>query len=87
MILLLNVCIYCCSQEEECAPSSRGYNKIYAPGTITNSQKDKALTKINKNWCCCPVKNFSRTSDTIRHLQTFRVISKHYYFEIKIILR
>ena len=29
--------------------SSRGYSRIYTPGTIANLQTDRALTKINKN--------------------------------------
>ena len=41
---------------------------MYPHGTIANSQKTP--TKIN-----CQNKNFSGTSDTIRHLKTFRVIS------------
>ena len=49
MIVLLNLYIYLCPQEEECASSSRGYSKIYTPGTIVNLQADRALTKINKN--------------------------------------
>ena len=49
MIVLLNVYIYRCPQEEECTSSSRGYSKIYTPGTIANLQTDRALTKINKN--------------------------------------
>ena len=48
MIVLLNVHIYACPQEEECT-SSRAYSKIYTPGTIANLQTDRALTKINKN--------------------------------------
>ena len=49
MIVLLNVCIYRCPQEEECTFTSRGYSKIYTPGTIANLQTDRALTKRNKN--------------------------------------
>ena len=49
MIVLLNVYMYPCPQEEECISSSWGYSKIYTPGTIANLQTDRALTKINKN--------------------------------------
>ena len=41
--------IYLCPQEEECTPSSRGYSKIYTPGTIANLHRGRVLTKINKN--------------------------------------
>ena len=49
MIVLLNVYIYLCPQEEECTSSSREHSKIYTPGTIANLQIDRALTKINRN--------------------------------------
>ena len=42
-------CVYLCPQEEECTSSSWGYSKIYNPGTIANSQPDRAPTKINEN--------------------------------------
>ena len=48
MIALLNVYIYLCPQEEECTSSSRGHSKIYTPGTIANSQTDRAPTEINE---------------------------------------
>ena len=35
--------------EEECTSSSWGHIKIYTPGTIKNSQTDRAPTEINKN--------------------------------------
>ena len=38
--------------------------------------KDRQGTNWNRQkWCCCQSKNFIRTRDAIRHLQTFRVIS------------
>ena len=49
MIVLLNVYIYPCPQEEECTSSSRGYSITYTPGTIADLQTDRVLTKINKN--------------------------------------
>ena len=49
MIMLLNVYIYTCPQEEQCTSSSWGYSKIYTPGTTANLQTDRVLTKINKN--------------------------------------
>ena len=46
---------------------------MYTPSTIANSQRTP--TKINKNVAIAKSKNFSRTSDTIRYLKTFRIIS------------
>ena len=43
------MCIYLCSQEEECTSSFWGHSKIYTSGTIANSQTDKAPTEITKN--------------------------------------
>ena len=45
---------------------------MYTPGTIANSQRTP--TKI-KTMLLLPKKEFSGTSDTIRHLKTFRIIS------------
>ena len=42
-------CVYLCPQEEESTSSPWGHCKIYAPGTIANSQTDWARTEINKN--------------------------------------
>ena len=50
-----------------------GANKMYTPGTIANLQR--SFTKINKNGAIVKSKNFSGTSDTIRHLKTCRIIS------------
>ena len=70
MIVQLNV------SEEECIFSSCGTSKIYTPGTIANSQTQRVPTKINKNGAVAKVyKNLSGTRDTIRHLETFRIIS------------
>ena len=52
-----------------------GHSKMYTPGTIANSQTQRVPTKIKK-MVLLPkyiYKNFSGTSDTIRHLKTFRV--------------
>ena len=49
MIVLLNLYIYLCPQEEECNSSSWRHSKIYTPGTIADSQTDRAPTEINKN--------------------------------------
>ena len=45
-------CVYLCPQEEECTSFSWGHSKIYTPGTIANSQTDRALTEISKNCAC-----------------------------------
>ena len=50
-----------------------GANKMYTPGTIANLQR--SFTKINKNGAIVKSKNFSGTSETIRHLKTCRIIS------------
>ena len=42
-------CVYLCPQKEECTSSSWGDCKVYNPGTIANSHKYRAATKINKN--------------------------------------
>ena len=42
-------CVYLCPQEEGSTSSPWGHSKIYAPGTIANSQTDRAPTEINKN--------------------------------------
>ena len=42
-------CVYLCPQEEECTSSSLGHIKTHTPGTIENSQKNRASTEINKN--------------------------------------
>ena len=44
---------------------------MYTPGTTANSQTEVVLTKINKNAAAKVYKNFSGTTDTIRHLKTF----------------
>ena len=49
-------CVYLCPQEEECTSSSRGHSKIYTPGTIANSQTDRAPTEINKKGAVAKVK-------------------------------
>ena len=41
--------VYLFPQEEECTSSSRGHSKIYTPGTLANSQTDRAPTEININ--------------------------------------
>ena len=47
---------------------------MYSPGTIAHLQK--ASFKINKNDAIAKAyENFSKTSDAIRHLKTFRIIS------------
>ena len=46
---------------------------MYTSGTIASSQMTP--TKINKNGASAKSKNFSGTSDTIRHLKTFKMIS------------
>ena len=48
---------------------------MYTPDTTANSQTEVVLTKINKNAAAKVYKNFSGTTDTIRHLKTFWVIS------------
>ena len=42
-------CVYLCPQEEECTSSSWGQSKISSPGTIANSQTDRAPTEIKRN--------------------------------------
>ena len=42
-------CVHLCPQEEECTSSSRRDSKMYATGTIANSQTDRTPTKLNKN--------------------------------------
>ena len=49
-------CIYLCPQEEECTFSSWGHSRIYTPGTIANSQADRAPTEINKNGAAVKVR-------------------------------
>ena len=49
MIVLMNVYIYVCPQEEECTFSSWGHSKIYTPGTVANPQTDRVPTEINEN--------------------------------------
>ena len=44
---------------------------MYTPDTTANSQTEVVLTKINKNAAAKVYKNFSGTTDTIRHLKTF----------------
>ena len=44
---------------------------MYTPGTTTNSQREPI--KINKNGAVA--KNFSGTSNTIKHFKTFGIIS------------
>ena len=39
-------CVYLCPQKEECTVSFWEHSKIYTPGTIGNSQTDRAL-KLN----------------------------------------
>ena len=41
--------VYQCPQKEECNSSSWGHSKKYTPGTIENSETDRAPTKINRN--------------------------------------
>ena len=41
-------CVYRCPHKEECTSSSWGHSEIYIPGTIVNSQTDRAPTEINK---------------------------------------
>ena len=49
---------------------------MYTPGTIANSQTERAPTKKNKNGAVSKsYKDCSGTRDTMRHLKTFRVIS------------
>ena len=67
-------CVHLCPQEEDCTSFSLGHSKIYTPGTIAISQRDRTPTKINKNGAVTKVR-ISGTRDTIRHLRTFRVIS------------
>ena len=69
MIVQLNV------SGEECTFSSWRHSKMYTPDTTANSQTEVVLTKINKNAAAKVYKNFSGTTDTIRHLKTFWVIS------------
>ena len=66
-------CVHLCPQEEEWTSSSLGDSKMNTPGTIANSHRTP--TKINKNVAIAKSKNFSGTSDTIRYLKAFRVIS------------
>ena len=42
-------CVYPCPQGEECTSSSWGHSTVYTPGTIANSQTDRAATETNKN--------------------------------------
>ena len=51
----------------------RGQYKMYTPGTKANSKM--MPTNINKNGAICQSKNFSETSDTMRQLKTFKIIS------------
>ena len=46
---------------------------MYTPGTIANSQRTPI--KINKNGAIAKSKNFSEASDTLRHLNIFRIIA------------
>ena len=69
-------CVYLCHQEEECTSSSWTHIIICTLGTMTNWQTDRQCTNWNRQkWRSRQSKNFIRTRDTIRHLQTFRVIS------------
>ena len=48
-------CVYLCPQKEECT-SSWGHSRIYTPGTVANSQTDRAPTEINKNGAAVKVR-------------------------------
>ena len=48
LIVMLNA-EYLCRQEEERTSSSWGHSETHTPGTIENSQTDRAPTEINKN--------------------------------------
>ena len=69
--MLPNVCIS--PQEEECITVSwRDRGTMYTSDTKANLQR--TLTEINKNGAIAKSKNFSRASDIVIHLRTFRVI-------------
>ena len=48
---------------------------MYTPGTIANSQTERTPTKRNNNGVVAKVRILVELRDTIRHLNTFRVIS------------
>ena len=54
MTVLLNVFIS--ALRKKSTSSSRGHSKIYTPGTIANSQTDRAPTEINKKGAVAKVK-------------------------------
>ena len=81
MIVQLNV------EEEVCTFSSWGHSKMYTPGSIANSQTQRVPTKINKNGAVAKLyKNFSGTRDTIRPLETLRVIFNEMPVELLILM-
>ena len=59
-------------EEEECASSSWGDNKMYASGNIANSQR-MLLTKINESGAITKMRIWVE-SDSVKHLKTFRII-------------
>ena len=68
--MLLNV--YICALSVPLLPGGTVKCTLWLHGKST----DRQGTNWNRQkWCCCQSKNFIRTRDTIRHLQTFRVIS------------
>ena len=74
MIVLLNV--YICALRKKSVPLLPGGTIKYTLLAPWQIHRDRQGTNWNRqNWCCCQSKNFIRTRYTIRHLQTFRVIS------------
>ena len=74
MIVLLNVYIYAL-RKKSAHSSSWGHSKIYTPGTIANSQSDRAPTRIIKNGAVVKVRILVKLGILyMTHLKTFRVI-------------
>ena len=66
-------CVHLSPQEEECTSSSWGDSKMYTSGSIASSQR--MLTKI-KETCTIAKIRISVESDTVKHLKSFRIISR-----------
>ena len=80
-------CVHVSPQEEECTSSSWGDGKICTCGSIVSQHKFTEHANWNKqNWCYCQNKNFSGTSDTIKHWKTFRIISNEIPISLPILL-
>ena len=65
-------CVHLSPQEKEYTSSSRGDSKMYTSGSISNSER--MPTETNGSGAISKIR-ISVKSDTVKHLETFRIIS------------